>query len=102
MPLRKTETNNEQCIVFEVITAVAVETTVFWIVAPCSWGRELCFCLLLGFLFDPEDGVDIFLRNVGLSPNYTALLLTRPYSSSDGVPSCNTDMSEVFNCGFYG
>jgi hypothetical protein len=37
----------------------------------------------------------MFLRNIGLSPNYTALLLTRPYSSSDGVPFCNIDMSLV-------
>jgi hypothetical protein len=28
---------------------------------------------LLGLLFDPKDGGDTFLRNVGLSPNYMAL-----------------------------
>jgi hypothetical protein len=28
---------------------------------------------LLGLLSDPEDGSDMFLRNVGLSPNYMAL-----------------------------
>jgi hypothetical protein len=28
---------------------------------------------LLGFLFDFEDEGDMFLRNFGLSPNYTAL-----------------------------
>jgi hypothetical protein len=28
---------------------------------------------LLGSLFDPEDGVDIFLPNVGVCPNYTAI-----------------------------
>jgi hypothetical protein len=30
-------------------------------------------CFSLGLLVDPEDGGDIFLRNVGLSPNYTVL-----------------------------
>jgi hypothetical protein len=28
---------------------------------------------LLACLFDPDDGGDMFLRNVGLSPNYTAM-----------------------------
>jgi hypothetical protein len=32
--------------------------------------------LLIGFLFDSEDGADIFLRNVELCPNYTALQLS--------------------------
>jgi hypothetical protein len=33
------------------------------------------FCLIsfFGFLFDLEDGGDIFLPNAGLYPNYTAL-----------------------------
>jgi hypothetical protein len=33
-----------------------------------------------GLFFDPGDGGDIFLRNVDLSPNYTALQLGRLYS----------------------
>jgi hypothetical protein len=33
---------------------------------------------LLGVLFGPEDGDDIFFRNVKLSPNYTALQPMRP------------------------
>jgi hypothetical protein len=28
---------------------------------------------LLGLLFDPEDGDDMFLRRVGIFPNYAAL-----------------------------
>jgi hypothetical protein len=36
---------------------------------------------LRGLLFDPEDGGDIFLRNVGLSTTCMALQHRRPYSS---------------------
>jgi hypothetical protein len=37
---------------------------------------------LLGFFFDPEDGENMFLRNVGgLSTDYTALYPRRQYSS---------------------
>jgi hypothetical protein len=39
------------------------------------------FGLLLGLLFDHEDGSDIFLRNVGLFPKYTALQRRKLYSS---------------------
>jgi hypothetical protein len=35
--------------------------------------------LSLGVLFDPEDGRDTFVRNVGLSSNYTALQPIRPF-----------------------
>jgi hypothetical protein len=36
---------------------------------------------LLSLLLNSEDGGDMFLRNVELSPNYTALKPTKPYSS---------------------
>jgi hypothetical protein len=35
---------------------------------------------LLGIHFDPEDGGDMFLRNIGLSPIYAALQPRRYYS----------------------
>jgi hypothetical protein len=36
--------------------------------------------VLICIWFDPEDGLDMFLRNVELSPKYMALQLTRFYS----------------------
>jgi hypothetical protein len=41
---------------FEVLTAVVVESTIFW---------DTFHAGITLSLFDPEDGVDIFLRNVG-------------------------------------
>jgi hypothetical protein len=46
--------------------------------------RPTCFHagILLCLFFDPEDGGDMFLRNVGrLSTDYTALYPRRKYSS---------------------
>jgi hypothetical protein len=36
-----------------------------------------CACFLLSLLFDSEDG-DMFLRNIGIFPKYTALRPGRP------------------------
>jgi hypothetical protein len=48
---------------FEVFTAVIMKSIIFWDTTPCS-----------PLSFDPEDGGDIFLRNVCLnSTDYTAL-----------------------------
>jgi hypothetical protein len=38
---------------------------------------------LCGLLFDLEDGGEMFLRNVGLSPNYAASQPKTPYSLSE-------------------
>jgi hypothetical protein len=59
---------------FEVLTAVIMKSSVLWDITLC---RPLevklsCAChllhtgFLLGFFFDPEDGGDMFLRNVGV------------------------------------
>jgi hypothetical protein len=86
---------------FEVLAEVTKKSTVFWVVTPCSperarlLGRTYRFYLQgrrvreeskqqlslppgsAGFLpcllFNPEDRGDIFIRNVGLSPNYAAV-----------------------------
>jgi hypothetical protein len=57
----------------KVLTAVIMECSVFWDIT-------LCFPLAFtpGFLLGPEDGGDMFLRNVGwLSESYTALYSIR-------------------------
>jgi hypothetical protein len=73
----------------EVLTAVIMKLTVFWVVTPCKLerlghfgGRQTASqvkkqnkesgsrdCFLLALIFDPEERDDIFPRNVGLSPN---------------------------------
>jgi hypothetical protein len=45
---------------------------------PSYFGLPPSATYLLGLHFDREDGGDILLRNVGLSPNYTALLRLHP------------------------
>jgi hypothetical protein len=39
-------------------------------------------CLLPDLLFDPEDGSDIFLRNVGCLPSASTVLFIRRQNSS--------------------
>jgi hypothetical protein len=52
---------------FEVLTAVVMKSSIFWVITPCSKLLATCFHsgLLLGLFFGPEDRGDIFLRNVG-------------------------------------
>jgi hypothetical protein len=87
---------------FDVLTAVPMKSTLFWLVTLCSSERvgrfgatfhlhlqagkqqkqanKLSAGFLLDFLFDSEVGEGMFLRNVDLSPNYVALQLKRPCS----------------------
>jgi hypothetical protein len=62
---------------FGVLTPVVMKSTIFWDTTACSRLSRLATCFNVGILlslFDPEDGDDIFLRNVGwLSTDYTAL-----------------------------
>jgi hypothetical protein len=80
----KQELNKSLCVPgFEVLTAVATKSFIFWNITPCGLVkfnrrfkgnitsvcpvcRLLPFGLFFGILFDPEDGADIFLRKVRL------------------------------------
>jgi hypothetical protein len=68
--------NNVQ-VGFEVFTAVVMKSIIFWDMMPCNLLR--CNRRFGGTFFsDPEDGGDMFLRNVGcISTDYTASHPTR-------------------------
>jgi hypothetical protein len=67
------ESRPEHLLRFEVITSVIVK------IAVTACGSETAASILLGLLLDPEDGCDMFLRNIGLVQNFTGLQPTRPY-----------------------
>jgi hypothetical protein len=50
---------------YEVLTVVAMNRSIFWDIMPCSLLIAASYLLhagfLLGLVFDPEDGGDMFL-----------------------------------------
>jgi hypothetical protein len=72
------KTKNKKYVGFEVFTAVVLKSIFFWDMTPCSALSGRCFAELF---YDPEDGGDTFLRNVGYhSTHYTASYPRRRYS----------------------
>jgi hypothetical protein len=60
---------------FEVFTAVTMKNVVFWDVAPCGSPATCSSWFLARGFFNPEDGGDTFLRNVGAHKIYTAFFI---------------------------
>jgi hypothetical protein len=48
--------------------------------------QAACRLFLLGLFFDPEDGINTFLRNVVRSPNSRLYNPCAPYSSTHAKP----------------
>jgi hypothetical protein len=81
------------CFGFDFRMTVVMKIPVFCSVTPCSSERlrrsggryhllsPACAGFFLGVLVDLEYGGDKFVRNVGLSPNYTVLQPRKPYST---------------------
>jgi hypothetical protein len=51
---------------FEVLMSLAMESTIFQDMMPCSLVEGDSACVLLGSLFNLEDIGSIFLRNIGI------------------------------------
>jgi hypothetical protein len=62
-------------VIFAVLSAVIMTNTIYCAVTTRSSENQASASagFLHGLFFDPEDGVDMLLRNFGLYPNYTTL-----------------------------
>jgi hypothetical protein len=65
--------NKLRIVRFEVFTAMTMKNIVFWDVAPCGVQSVTCLTGNLVFFTCPEDGGDMFLRNVGSKQSHTVL-----------------------------
>jgi hypothetical protein len=80
---------------FEVLIAVVMKSTIVWDIMPCSpLSVNRCFTLVScsAYFFDPEDGGDMFLWNIGWhSTDYTALYPIRwpHWESNRDLPACS-------------
>jgi hypothetical protein len=90
---------------FEVLTPVVMKSAIFWDITACSPLKVNISEEHVTWFFDPEDGGDMFLRNVGwLSTDYTPLYPRTEKSSCLCVnwsSSCMKNYSaEMYNAGF--
>jgi hypothetical protein len=58
---------------WDVLAAVSINSTVFWVVTPCSLKGAVHFGGTYRLHLRPEDGSGMFLRNVVLPQNYKPL-----------------------------
>jgi hypothetical protein len=56
---------NPYCVGFGVLTAVVMKSTILWDIVPCSLLSQPAGFLLSLLFYNPEDGGDMLLQNVG-------------------------------------
>jgi hypothetical protein len=77
-PRRRYSSKLHSFVEFGILTAVVMKSSIFWDVIGSSACCLLHACFLLGLLFNPEDGGNIFLQNTGwLSLDYMAFCSRR-------------------------
>jgi hypothetical protein len=85
----------------EVLTGLVINSSVFWNVTTYR-SVQSAACILLGLIFGPEDGGDMFLQDVGsVSEDKTPWLLVRKQTIPTERPSLVGEVSANF-CGWRG